>query len=166
MAADKEPDSVPSLLEKLQKSGVSVGECLEWSKARSKSGYGQTYFNGKVVYVHRLVWEILNGPIPEGGCILHTCDNPPCFFPDHLWLGTMQDNARDMANKGRQVFQKDATKASRGERHGLSKMTPEKVIEMRRLHGEGWSQRKLAKKYNLSQASVWAIVNRETWKHV
>ena len=119
-----------------------------------------------MLYVHRLVWAILNGPIPNGMCIMHTCDNPSCFSPEHLFLGTLRDNAIDMASKGRQVFQKNIEKASRGETHGKSKITSENVIEIRNLYSSGMSQRKIAKRYGISQSNVCDIVNRRTWKHV
>jgi len=56
---------------------------------------------GKNLRVHRLMWEAVNGPIPEGYYILHTCDNPPCINPNHLFLGTQADNIHDSQAKGR-----------------------------------------------------------------
>lgn len=78
--------------------------CREWLRARSKNGYGQIRIGGrggKLQYVHRFVWATIHGQIPAGMEICHTCDNPPCFEPDHLFLGTRLINARDAAQKGR-----------------------------------------------------------------
>ena len=65
--------------------------CWEWQKLRYPTGYGRF---GQL-YAHRVSWEIENGDIPEGLHILHTCDNPPCVNPKHLYVGTHQDNMRD-----------------------------------------------------------------------
>jgi hypothetical protein len=75
--------------------------CLEWPYYRNEKGYGRVTINDANVYVHRLVWAIANGAIPEGLQVLHRCDNPPCFELGHLFLGTQADNMRDAAAKGR-----------------------------------------------------------------
>src|SRR5712664_2174998 len=88
--------------------------------ASNNDGYGQIGYNGKVVLVHRVYWEEMVGPIPEGMCILHKCDYPPCFKLEHLFLGTRSDNTRDMYSKDRnpQV----------GEANGHSYLTREIVL--------------------------------------
>jgi len=76
--------------------------CLEWSLGTSEAGYGQISVNGKHVSTHRLAWELVNGPIPDGAHIRHyVCDNPPCCDPEHLRPGTAADNMADMIAKGR-----------------------------------------------------------------
>lgn len=62
------------------------------------AGYGK---HRNQQYLHRWVWEQVNGPIPEGMVVMHTCDNPPCFLYEHLRLGTIADNNRDKIEKGR-----------------------------------------------------------------
>jgi hypothetical protein len=81
------------------------GECWEWRGARSADGYGQRRIGGKLLYLHRLAYEWAAGAIPAGMLVCHRCDNPPCCNPDHLFLGSRADNARDMCRKGRNVAQ-------------------------------------------------------------
>jgi hypothetical protein len=86
-------------------------ECWEWQGARSdgRKPYERRYGiirrsvdeGGGRVATHRLAWEVTNGPVPDGLQVLHSCDNPPCCNPAHLWLGTHADNMADMARKGR-----------------------------------------------------------------
>jgi hypothetical protein len=79
--------------------------CVEYDGFRNANGYGRVNkrVGGKLVseYVHRLVWEATNGPIPPGMLVMHLCDNPPCYRLDHLRLGTPADNMADMKAKGR-----------------------------------------------------------------
>lgn len=77
------------------------GSCMEWTGAKSLLGYGRIKVNGRLELPHRLMWELVNGAIPDGLCVLHKCDNPPCINPTHLFLGTKSDNMQDAAAKGR-----------------------------------------------------------------
>jgi len=80
---------------------VTETGCWLWTKGCDSCGYGQTQINGKTVNVHRAVWEVYNGPIPKGMYVLHKCDTPSCANPQHLFIGTQQDNIKDMHSKGR-----------------------------------------------------------------
>ena len=77
------------------------GDCWLWTGAITGVGYGHIYADGRLAYTHRLAYELTYGPIPEGLFVCHHCDNPPCCRPEHLFLGTAQDNQSDMAAKGR-----------------------------------------------------------------
>jgi hypothetical protein len=100
--------------------------CWLWTALCSAWGYGRISKAGVTQYAHRLSWELHRGPITDGLFVLHRCDQPACVNPVHLFLGTAGDNARDMAAKGRQVFQRHPGKAASGERHG-SRTRPERV---------------------------------------
>jgi hypothetical protein len=75
--------------------------CLEWEGRVNKDGYGSRYRRNSSVLVHRQTWVDLVGPFPKGMCVLHHCDNPPCYEITHLWLGTDADNVADKMRKGR-----------------------------------------------------------------
>jgi hypothetical protein len=79
--------------------------CLVYNrKTTNRSGHIQRYFKGRSWYVHRLMWTLVKGPVPDGLQVCHTCDNPKCINIDHLWLGTQRDNSLDMVSKRRQKF--------------------------------------------------------------
>lgn len=77
----------------------SMGACWFWQGPRHPHGYGWTYVDGKSVTAHRESYRLFKGPIPEGMCVCHACDTPPCVNPDHLFLGTDADNKLDRTLK-------------------------------------------------------------------
>jgi hypothetical protein len=115
--------------------------CLEWQGYRMLFGHGQTHLWGQKIYAHRLAWIVAHEqPIPDGLCVLHRCDNPPCCNPDHLFLGTRADNQRDMKRKGRGS--------------GPMKMTPEQIIEIKRRRAAGERGVDLAAEFEISQPRI------------
>lgn len=83
------------------------GDCWEWTAAANRQGYGKFKARSYVlVPAHRHSWELANGPIPAGMYVCHRCDNPRCVRPDHLFLGTHQDNVTDMMAKGRHRYER------------------------------------------------------------
>ena len=109
-----------------QRLGVAVkseGSCVEWRGGRDRDGYGISYVGGRRG-AHRFTWEKTYGKIPDGFCVLHHCDNPPCVNPEHLFLGTNLDNVRDRDAKGRQAHGESFSAmrrlvALRGDQHPL-----------------------------------------------
>ena len=136
---------------------VNFDECWNWLGYKDRDGRGQFKFAGKKVQAHRFMWEIEVDAIPEGMHVLHTCDNPSCVNPYHLWLGTNDDNIADKVKKGRQ---------SKGETIKQSKLTTEEVIVIRKMHKEGSSLGYLADVFGVSKPTICEIVNYKTWRDV
>lgn len=140
---------------------ISPDGCFEWQGARKgktkAEGYGLTSWNGKAIKAHRASYLAFRGPIPDGLHVCHTCDNPCCINPAHLFLGTVLQNRRDSVDKGR---------AARGEGHGKARLTVKDVLAMRADHESGLSYAAIARKYGTRSSHTWAIVNRRLWKCV
>jgi hypothetical protein len=85
-------------------SSAGIDKCWPW-KGRTTKKYGRIDFKGAAWPASRLAYIIANGRIVGGNkmYVCHSCDNPPCVNPAHLWLGTAKDNVRDMVAKGRHV---------------------------------------------------------------
>lgn len=136
------------------------GACWPWLRGTNPDGYGQMSYKGKVWLTHRLAWTLDNGPIPDGLCILHSCDNPPCVNPAHLRPGTKANNAHDRDERGRRTPPKGVT-------NGRAKLDDDKVRDMRRLYATGWyTQAELGALFGVARARVSRIVRCEEWTHV
>lgn len=121
--------------------------CWEWTASRLPRGYGRFSLGGKQVGAHRVSWELHHGAIPSGLAVLHRCDNPPCVRPDHLFLGTLVDNIRDMIRKGRD-------RKARGIGNGRAKLTDEEVAAIRSEVSGGRSQVSVARAFGVSSGHV------------
>lgn len=81
---------------------VDINGCWVWTRSRHIRGYGETCYKKRLTRVHRLAAQLWLGFKPAKGlCVLHRCDNPPCFNPDHLFVGSHSDNMKDAEAKGR-----------------------------------------------------------------
>jgi len=133
--------------------------CFLWTGTTTGGGYGRVRRGKRTHYAHRVAYELLVGPIPDGMHVLHHCDTPPCVNPEHLFLGTDADNIQDMDRKGRRVTRK-------GELHPRARLTEDDVRTIRARAAAGETQRPLAREYGVDQATISNIVTRKSWKHV
>lgn len=135
--------------------------CWLWQACTTTFGYGQFYFERRLQNAHRVSWQIFNGDLPRGIFVCHKCDNPPCVNPDHLFLGTHEDNMDDRKNKRRFVHGKKYY----GSSSPFSKLTDEQVLEILSLYNtDNVQQKELAKRFGVTQACIWYIVNGKTYK--
>lgn len=146
--------------------------CWLWTGATDGGGYGQIGSDtGSPVpfKAHRVSYQLHVGPIPDRLEVLHTCDNPPCVRPDHLFLGTQTDNMRDCAAKGRIRVGTEAHRrnASRGEGRWSARLTEADVVAIRiRYAAGGVTCAEIARDYPVCGAHIAGIVSRKFWKHV
>lgn len=142
---------------KVDRSG-GADACWRWAAYLDPRGYGAFATNhSKMRGAHRVAWELTFGPIRGELDVLHRCDNPACVNPTHLFLGNHQANMDDRNHKGRHAH---------GESHGKAKLTEPKVIELRRLRGEGWSFGMLAIRYGITSQAASDAACGKSWKHL
>ena len=130
-------------------------DCWIWQGC-GDGRYGGIKSKGRMLKAHRVSWELANGPIPEGMCVLHHCDNPACVNPAHLFLGTHTDNMRDKEEKGRGVH-------LRGKANGYAKLSERDVREIRAMLAKGILQQTIANKYCISKSEINNINRGEVW---
>jgi hypothetical protein len=132
--------------------------CWIWIGSRQGTkpwDYGSFWDGDKIEKAHHYSYEIHKGPIPTGILVLHKCDNPPCVNPDHLFLGTTQDNVDDMFAKGR-------NHALKGSENGNALLTEETVLKIR---SDIRPVKEIAKDYGVSPACIYDARSRR-WKHI
>lgn len=138
-----------------------VGDCWEYTGYRSNLGYGKfSLGRDRQVFVHRLAYEIFVGPITGNLLVCHRCDNPPCFNPEHLFLGSQKDNLRDALAKGR-----CRNKVLFGEDHGMAKLTRAAVKEIRETYKPRVITRpSLAHKFGVHRSVIDKVLSGDQWK--
>lgn len=130
--------------------------CRLWSKGKTVRGYGKVKTDGKDWLVHRLLFTLVYGPIPDGMLVCHSCDTPSCVELTHLFLGSPKDNTRDMLTKdrGARLF---------GESNGRCKLTEDQVVSILNDHR---SQTAIAEEYKVHLTTVNKIKTGNRWQHL
>lgn len=122
------------------------GECIEYDGSRTEFGHGQFWFEGVHWHAHRYSYTVHKGPIPKGMQVRHTCDNPPCINPEHLVLGTQQDNINDCIARGRRY------------KHDRM-ITEQQLEEIRNLRMRGATYKELGEMYGVSRQTIYRYVS-------
>lgn len=136
---------------------VAEGDCLVWPLRRCDRGYGDVKIDGRMQRVHRVVYEQEIGPIAPGMLVCHTCDNPPCARPEHLFQATPAGNSADMVAKRRQAAR---------ERHGRARLTAAEVQILRVLRDLGASWRELARWFHVAPSTIRFAYSGKNWSTV
>jgi hypothetical protein len=145
--------------ERFAKSVAKTDGCWLWKASKDKNGYG--IFKGDLAGVmftraHRFSYALHTGDLLVNMQALHTCDNPSCVNPDHLFSGTIADNMRDKAQKGR-------SRAPVGEQNGHAILTERQV---RRILKDPRPYAEIAAQYNVAASTIGSIKQRYSWKHI
>jgi hypothetical protein len=146
------------LMAKVRKPGTSEDDCWDWVGATYAFGYGTIGTSKGNDGAHRVSYRLFVGPIEEGLCVLHKCDNPKCTNPRHLFLGSKKDNAVDRSAKGR-----GANPSKPGEAHPLAKLNEAQALGIK---SSVETCAILAARFGLSEGSVGRIKRGERWKHL
>lgn len=126
----------------------TVNEAGCWIYRRA--GRSKVRHDGRDQYVYRVAWQLVNGPIPDGLMACHHCDEPRCCNPEHLFLGTVRDNSRDMVSKGRLKLP-----GVRGEAHPAAHVSDQAILAAREEWASGLvSQAVLAERLGVTQTTV------------
>lgn len=162
----------------------STNDCWIWRAHGMPQGYGHFQIGDRPYRAHRVAWQLTFGEIPDGMCVLHRCDMPPCCNPDHLFLGTVAENNRDAADKNRTAkgnrngAYTHPERRPKGKTHGMygrpgmrifgeanasSKLSAQTISSIREHYGRGVTQKQLAALWGTSQANISRIVNHQAW---
>jgi hypothetical protein len=146
-----------------------TGHCWIWAAARTRLGYGKFMLGSRtdgtahLCMAHRVAWKLAGRADPGALFVLHRCDNPSCVNPDHLFLGTHEDNMADMKAKGRGV---KTHPKHRGSLNHQAKLTEDDVLDIRATYAFGALQSDLAKEYGVHFGTISSIVLRDSWRHL
>lgn len=139
-------------------------KCWEWKKSKSHNGYGQFNFSNGIgkkaiaVRATRVSYYLHNKHIDDKLLVCHTCDNPGCVNPNHLFLGTQVENMKDCIEKGRFVITKGQDRSK--------KLKNEDILKIKELFLSGIKQPDIAKIYNMHQCNISRIVTGKRWSHL
>ena len=147
----------------LQRREIDDAGCWNWTGSLNNKGYGMINLPSKTALygrrpqiVSRAAWMLWRGDIPDTLFVCHRCDNPRCFNPDHLFVGTVTENMHDMARKGR-------NRQPKGEANASSKLTEQQVLAIRASKSNASV---LGREFGVHQSTIVQILKGKTWKHI
>ncbi|MCT7971173.1 HNH endonuclease signature motif containing protein [Laspinema olomoucense] len=146
-------------------------QCWNWVKSIGNDGYGKAKRKGKTIRAHRLSYTFYKGEIPEGMFVCHSCDNPKCVNPEHLWLGSHYENEIDKTRKGRRSPSPGVSHPHtllKGEAHPKSKISDKMAEEIYILGLQGFNAKEIKLKLGLliCDSSIQRIISGKSWKHL
>lgn len=153
LAAPYEPRDVERFMRRVNK--MTGTACWDWMRP-APIGYGQLYWNGTPIGTHRISYRIFRGQVGQMH-VCHTCDRRACVNPDHLFLGTNQDNIRDRVKKGR---------SRRGQNHPRSVLKRADVVEARAMYLGGMSTSKIGERFGVDAETAGNAISGRSWSHV
>ena len=157
----------PSATERFWSFVDTSGDCWLWTGTHNRAGYGHFKAGGRQHTATRWLWQTWFGEIPEGLFVLHHCDNPPCVNPEHLWLGSAQDNSNDMKAKGRhRVVRPENPYYPNGQRHGVAKLTDSQAQEIADRRRNGEISKALAAEFGVHCNTIYRIHSGRGWSKV
>ena len=139
-----------------------TNKCWLWIGCKDKDGYGRKGIKKKTFKAHRIAYFLHYGILPDDKLVCHSCDNPSCVNPKHLFLGDWNDNVQDMMKKGRYV---QGGKPHPGEKNGRALMKEKEVREIySKYKKKPYSE--LAKEYGVTKSCIQNIMLKKSWKHL
>lgn len=143
----------PSVRSAFAKRVRKTDSCWVWTGYLKQDGYGLFKIGKKFFHTHRLALILSGQHVPKGMCVMHACDNPSCVRPEHLSIGTKQQNSADMVKKGRSG-------------HPRRRLDYDTAQLIRAEHASGlFTWRDLAERYAISVYHVWRVINHKVWNH-
>lgn len=125
--------------------------CWVWTGVKDSDGYGRFRFNSKRIMAHRMSYLFTYGYLPSDARVCHTCDNTSCCNPNHLFLGSDSDNIIDCVVKNK---------------HANCKLTADQISPIKNAVYNGVSVKEIALTYNVSQATIYNVLNEKTWWYI
>lgn len=161
----KAPEMFYRLLELLKQAG-ETDSCIPWPYASDKDGYGWCTYRGERK-AHRVAYAHASGaPVPARKSVCHSCDNPSCVNPRHLWTGTHTENMADMRAKGRGAVFRSGVSCNQGTKHFKARLNEDSVRSIRARRKAGATLTELAAEFNVAHQTIADVARGATWRHV
>jgi hypothetical protein len=135
--------------------------CMEWTGARDPDGYGRLNVKGRHFRAHRLAYELATGVAPGAMMVCHSCDNPACCNPAHLWLGDNRANQLDCNAKGRRRIV-----AKEGQDNGNARLSQEDAQRVVERIAAGAQNIEIATEFGVNHATISAIRMGKSWRGI